>query len=218
MSETKGLLVMDVDSTLVKEEVIDLLGEEVGLGKEIAEITERAMNGRLDFVAALKERVFLLKGLDTEVFERVYPKIHFQNGAKELVESLHQRHYKVGLVSGGFHETVDKLAKELGIDYVMANRLESNSGRLTGEIDGQIVTKEVKCQKLRDWAKENNLELSQTVAMGDGANDLLMIKEAGIGIAFCAKDIVKSQSPYSIDKPDLMQVLAIIDQNNEVQK
>lgn len=203
MTKTKGLLVMDVDSTLVQEEVIDLLGDEAGVGQQVADITERAMRGELDFRQALEERVATLEGLSESIFDKVYARIHFNKNAKELVAELHARGYKVGLVSGGFHETVDRLAAEAGIDYVKANHLEVVDGVLTGKTYGDIVTKEIKVQKLRDWAAENELVLSQTIAMGDGANDLPMIHEAGIGIAFCAKPIVRQQAPYQINEPDL---------------
>ncbi|HHF7019252.1 TPA: phosphoserine phosphatase SerB [Streptococcus mutans] len=212
MTKTKGLLVMDVDSTLVQEEVIDLLGEEAGVGKQVADITERAMRGELDFRQALGERVATLKGLPESIFDKVYARIHFNKNAKELVAELHARGYKVGLVSGGFHETVDRLASEAGIDYVKANHLEVVDGILTGKTYGDIVTKEIKVQKLRDWAVENELVLSQTIAMGDGANDLPMIHEAGIGIAFCAKPIVRQQAPYQINEPDLYKVIEILDE------
>lgn len=214
MKMVKGLLVMDVDSTLVKEEVIDLLGEEAGVGEQVADITERAMRGELDFKEALAERVASLKGLPESIFDRIYGKIHFNQGAKELVEELHARGYKVGLVSGGFHETVDGLAQELGIDYVKANRLEVVDGYLTGKTEGDVVTKETKVAKLQEWAAENQLDLSQTIAMGDGANDLPMIKKAGIGIAFCAKPIVREEAPYHIDKPDLYEVVGVLEHNN----
>lgn len=203
---------MDVDSTLVQEEVIDLLGEEAGVGKQVADITERAMRGELDFRQALEERVATLKGLPESIFDKVYARIHFNKNAKELVAELHARGYKVGLVSGGFHETVDCLAAEAGIDYVKANHLEIKNGLLTGRTWGDIVTKEVKLQKLKDWAVENELVLSQTIAMGDGANDLPMIHEAGIGIAFCAKPIVRQQAPYQINEPDLYKVIEILDE------
>ncbi|WP_024783050.1 phosphoserine phosphatase SerB [Streptococcus mutans] len=212
MTKTKGLLVMDVDSTLVQEEVIDLLGDEAGVGKQVADITERAMRGELDFRQALEERVATLKGLPESIFDKVYARIHFNKNAKELVAELHARGYKVGLVSGGFHETVDRLAAEAGIDYVKANHLEVVDGVLTGKTYGDIVTKEIKVQKLRDWAVENELVLSQTIAMGDGANDLPMIHEAGIGIAFCAKPIVRQQAPYQINEPDLYKVIEILDE------
>lgn len=203
---------MDVDSTLVQEEVIDLLGEEAGVGKQVADITERAMRGELDFRQALEERVATLKGLPESIFDKVYARIHFNKNAKELVAELHARGYKVGLVSGGFHETVDRLAAEAGIDYVKANHLEVVDGILTGKTYGDIVTKEIKVQKLRDWAAENELVLSQTITMGDGANDLPMIHEAGIGIAFCAKPIVRQQAPYQINEPDLYKVIEILDE------
>ena len=212
MTKTKGLLVMDVDSTLVQEEVIDLLGDEAGVGQQVADITERAMRGELDFRQALEECVATLEGLPESIFDKVYARIHFNKNAKELVAELHARGYKVGLVSGGFHETVDRLAAEAGIDYVKANHLEVVDGILTGKTYGDIVTKEIKVQKLRDWAVENELVLSQTIAMGDGANDLPMIHEAGIGIAFCAKPIVRQQAPYQINEPDLYKVIEILDE------
>ncbi|EMC26783.1 phosphoserine phosphatase SerB [Streptococcus mutans] len=212
MTKTKGLLVMDVDSTLVQEEVIDLLGDEAGVGQQVADITERAMRGELDFRQALEERVATLEGLPESIFDKVYARIHFNKNAKELVAELHARGYKVGLVSGGFHETVDRLAAEAGIDYVKANHLEVVDGVLTGKTYGDIVTKEIKVQKLRDWTVENELVLSQTIAMGDGANDLPMIHEAGIGIAFCAKPIVRQQAPYQINEPDLYKVIEILDE------
>ena len=211
MKTVKGLLVMDVDSTLIMEEGIDLLGEEAGVGAQVAAITERAMRGELDFEAALRERVALLKGLPEDIFARIAERIHFTPGAEDLVKELHKRGYKVGLVSGGFHETVDRLAEELGIDYVKANRLEIKNGLLTGHVLGDIVSKDTKVQMLKAWAQENNLELNQTIAMGDGANDLPMIQTAGIGIAFNAKPIVREQAPYQINVYDLYQVMDILD-------
>lgn len=211
MGQVKGLLVMDVDSTLIMEEGIDLLGEEAGVGQQVAAITERAMRGELDFEAALRERVLLLAGLPDTIFSQIADKIHFTPGAKKLVDELHVRGYKVGLVSGGFHETVDRLAEELGIDYVKANRLEIKNGLLTGHVLGEIVSKDTKVQMLKTWAQENNLELDQTIAMGDGANDLPMIQTAGIGIAFNAKPIVREQAPYQINVYDLYQVMDILD-------
>ncbi|MBF0818609.1 phosphoserine phosphatase SerB [Streptococcus acidominimus] len=207
----KGLLVMDVDSTLILEEGIDLLGEEAGVGSEVANITERAMRGELDFKEALAERVALLKGLPVSVFEGILEKIHFTPGAKELVETLHKRGYKVAVVSGGFHETVDVLAKKLGIDYVKANRLEVEAGVLTGRVRGHIVTKETKKDCLKQWATDNGLDMTQTIAVGDGANDLPMIQAAGLGIAFCAKPIVQEQAPYQINEKNLAKVLEVMD-------
>lgn len=211
--KVQGLMVMDVDSTLIMEEAIDILGDLAGVGSQVADITERAMQGQLDFEEALKERVALLEGLPETVFDLVMTKIHLTKGAKELVDELHARGYKVGLVSGGFHENVDPLAKELGIDYVKANRLEVKDGKLTGKTEGEIVTKTTKVAMLQAWAKENDLDLSQTIAMGDGANDLPMIETAGIGIAFNAKPVVRALAPYQINEYDLYKVIEILDQD-----
>ncbi|MDW8751479.1 phosphoserine phosphatase SerB [Streptococcus suis] len=208
---TTGLLVMDVDSTLILEEGIDLLGEEAGVGEQVAAITERAMRGELDFEEALRERVSLLKGLPISVFDKIMEKIHFTPGAVELVKELKARGYKVAVVSGGFHETVDRLAAELELDYVRANRLEVVDEKLTGQVLGEIVTKETKKACLEAWAAENGLELSQTIAMGDGANDLPMIQRAGIGVAFCAKPIVQEQAPYQINEKNLYKLIEILD-------
>lgn len=208
---TKGLLVMDVDSTLIMEEGIDLLGEEAGVGEQVADITERAMRGELDFEEALRERVALLKGLPVSVFDRIMEKIHFTPGAVELVTELKNRGFKVAVVSGGFHETVDRLAERLELDYVRANRLEVVDGFLTGQVLGDIVTKDTKKACLEAWAAENGLALSQTIAMGDGANDLPMIQEAGIGVAFCAKPIVQEQAPYQINEKNLYKLIEILD-------
>lgn len=206
----KGLLVMDVDSTLIREEGIDLLGKAAGVGEQVARITELAMNGELDFEEALKERVALLKGLPETIFDDVAKSIHFTKGAKELVKTLHDRGFKVGLVSGGFHQTVDRLAKELEIDYVKANTIEVSNGKLTGKVIGDIVTRETKKEKLIEWSNANQVTLQNTVAVGDGANDLLMIRTAGVGIAFCAKPIVTKEASFSISKPDLLKVLDFI--------
>ena len=211
MKTVKGLLVMDVDSTLIMEEGIDLLGEEAGVGAQVAAITERAMRGELDFEAALRERVSLLKGLPEDIFARIAERIHFTPGAEDLVKELHKRGYKVGLVSGGFHETVDRLAEQLGINYVKANRLEIQQGFLTGQVLGAIVTKDTKLAMLKAWAAENKLELNRTIAMGDGANDLPMIQTAGMGIAFMAKPIVREQAPYQIQECNLYRVIDLLD-------
>lgn len=215
MKSVKGLLVMDVDSTLIMEEGIDLLGVEAGVGAQVAAITERAMRGELDFEAALLERVALLKGLPEDIFARIAERIHFTPGAEDLVKELHKRGYKVGLVSGGFHETVDRLAEQLGIDYVKANRLEIQQGFLTGQVLGEIVTKDTKLAMLKAWAAGNKLELNQTIAMGDGANDLPMIQAAGMGIAFMAKPIVREQAPYQIQERNLSRVIALLDNRKE---
>lgn len=213
----KGLLVMDVDSTLIEEEVIDLLGEKAGLGEKISEITEAAMSGELDFKEALKERVALLSGLPTTIFDEIYKEIHLTNGAAGLIETLHGRGWKVGVVSGGFHEIVDKLAVDLKLDYVFANRLAVQEGYLTGETYGTIVDKSFKLERLKQWAKENKLNLSEVVAVGDGANDIPMLNAAGLGIAFCAKPAVKAAVAYHIDKRNLLMVLELLEKYTDKQ-
>lgn len=205
------LIVMDIDSTLINEEVIDLLGEEAGVGGRVAQITERAMRGELDFKQALEERVGLLTGLDKSVFDRTFARVTFTPGALDLVEAAHARGWKVGVVSGGFHEVADRIVAAAGIDYCLANRLEVVDGRLTGRLAAEIVTKERKLEALRTWAAELGLSMSQTVAMGDGANDIPMIQAAGTGIAFCAKPKTQAAAPHHIDERNLMLALPIIE-------
>ncbi|OFI46383.1 phosphoserine phosphatase SerB [Floricoccus penangensis] len=210
-NKVTGLLVMDVDSTLIQEEVIDLLGEEAGIGEQVAQITEKAMRGEIDFEGALRERVSLLNGLPTTVFDKVLARVHFTPGAEKLIHDLKEKGFKIGVVSGGFHEIVDILAEQVGLDYVQANRLEVENGILTGQVVGEIVTKDVKKNNLLKWAKENGLGIENTVAMGDGANDLPMIEAAGVGIAFNAKPIVREQASYQINEPDLYKAMDIIE-------
>lgn len=205
------LIVMDIDSTLINEEVIDLLGEEAGVGARVAQITERAMRGELDFRQALEERVGLLAGLDKSVFNRAFARVTFTPGALELVEAAHARGWKVGVVSGGFHEVADRIVVAAGIDYCLANRLEVVDGHLTGRLAAEIVTKERKLEALRTWAAELGLSMGQTVAMGDGANDIPMIQAAGTGIAFCAKPKTQAAAPHHIDERNLMLALPIIE-------
>ncbi len=188
---------MDVDSTLIDEEVIDQLGAAAGIGEQIASITARAMNGELDFREALQARVALLKDLPTSVFDDVYRRVHFTQGALDLIDALHAHGWKVGVVSGGFHEVVDRLA----------NRLEAADGCLTGHVLGDIVTKDVKLQSLRDWASRMGISMGQTVAVGDGANDLPMIHAAGLGVAFCAKPAVQADAPHRVNERDLTRIL-----------
>ena len=209
--DDRRLIVMDIDSTLINEEVIDLLGEEAGVGEQVADITERAMRGELDFAQALNERVELLAGLDASVFDRTFARVTFTPGALELVRTAHERGWKVGVVSGGFHEVADRIVDAAGIDYCLANRLEVEAGRLTGRLAAKIVTKERKLESLKAWAAELGIPLSRTVAMGDGANDIPMIQAAGVGIAFCAKPKTRAAAPHAIDERNLMLALPLID-------
>ena len=215
MKEVTGLLVMDVDGTLIQQEGIDLLAQEAGAGEKVAEITAQAMNGELDFKASLQARIALLKGLETTIFPKILEQIEVTPGAESLITELHQRGYKVGLVSGGFHEIIDPIARSLGIDLVRANSLQTFHGRLTGKVLGEIVTPDRKKDSLLTWARENHIPRSQTIAMGDGANDLPMIETAGIGIAFMAKPIVAERAPYRIETRDLSLVLEILDQHRK---
>lgn len=209
--DDRRLIVMDIDSTLINEEVIDLLGEEAGVGEQVADITERAMRGELDFAQALNERVGLLAGLDASVFDRTFARVTFTPGALELVRTAHERGWKVGVVSGGFHEVADRIVDAAGIDYCLANRLEVEDSRLTGRLAAKIVTKERKLESLKAWAAELGIPLSRTVAMGDGANDIPMIQAAGVGIAFCAKPKTRAAAPNAIDERNLMLALPLID-------
>ena len=198
---------MDMDSTLIDEEVIDELGSLAGCGEDIARITERAMRGELDFREALHARVALLRGLPESVFGTLRERLHFTRGALELIDELHAHDWKVGVVSGGFHEVVDRLAAEAHIDYWLANRLAIEDGRLTGRLRGDLVTNMVKLHTLEAWAADSGLPMSRTVAVGDGANDIPMIQAAGLGIAFCAKPATQAAAPYAITTRDLRLVL-----------
>ena len=211
MSQVKGLCVMDVDGTLIAEEVIDLLGKEAGCEEEISQITSQAMRGELDFETSLRARVALLKGLPVSVFDTVFKSIHLSKNAQEFISILQKKGILVGLVSGGFAPIVERLAKSLGISYFSANQLAVKDGFLTGRLVGEIVTGQVKQFTLEIWRKELELPKERTIAIGDGANDLLMLKSAGCGIAFCAKEIVKSEIACYVDTRDFLEVLALID-------
>jgi len=211
MSQVKGLCVMDVDGTLILEEVIDLLGREAGREEEIAQITSQAMRGELDFESSLRKRVSLLAGLPISVFDKVFDSIHLSPNVQEFISILQMNSIVVGLVSGGFTPIVDKLAKSLDIAYFSANQLEVKDGLLTGKLVGQIISPEVKKETLEQWREELKLPQERTVAIGDGANDLLMLKSAELGIAFCAKEVLKKEIPNHIDKRDFLEVLPLID-------
>ena len=211
MTQVKGLCVMDVDGTLIAEEVIDLLGKEAGCEEEISQITKQAMRGKLDFERSLRERVALLKDLPISVFDTVFKSIHLSQNAQEFISILQKNGILVGLVSGGFSSIVERLAKSLGISYFTANQLEVKDGFLTGRLVGEIVTGQVKQVTLEKWRKEFGFSKKRTIAIGDGANDLLMLKSAGCSIAFCAKEVVKSEIACHVDTRELLEVLPLID-------
>ena len=202
-SGAPGLVVTDVDSTLISQEVIEELAEAAGTREQVAEITSRAMNGELDFAQSLRERVATLAGVPESVFGDVLTSITPTEGARELIEAVHRCGGKFGIVSGGFEEVVAPLAASLGIDFYAANHLEVVDGVLTGRVLGRIVTSQVKVDCLRSWASALNLPLERTVAIGDGANDIPMMYEAGVGIAFCAKPAVRDQVSIQLNTPDL---------------
>ena len=210
MSQVKGLCVMDVDGTLILEEVIDLLGREVGREEEISQITSRAMRGELNFERSLRDRVSFLEGLPISVFDTVFNSIHLSPNAQEFISILQKNGILVGLVSGGFTQIVERLAKSLGIAYFSANQVEVKDGHLTGKLVGAIISPELKQATLEQWRKELKLPRERTVAIGDGANDLLMLKSAGLGIAFCAKEVLKKEIPNHVDKRDFLKVLPLI--------
>jgi phosphoserine phosphatase len=204
------LVVMDVDSTLIKQEVIELLGAKAGVQSEIAKITEAAMRGELDFEASLRARVALLKGLPETVLSDVQSEITLTPGARTLVRTLKKLGHHIALVSGGFEPVIAPLAAELGIDHMRANNLEIADGKLTGALVGPVIDRAGKATALRDFAAEHNVDLEQTIAIGDGANDLDMIAIAGMGIAFNAKPAVKAAADSSVSAPYLDSVLYLM--------
>jgi phosphoserine phosphatase len=209
------LIVMDVDSTLIQDEVIDLLAARAGCAAEVAKVTESAMRGDLDFAASLRERVALLAGLETGVLDEVRDELRLTPGARTLIRTLRGLGYKFGIVSGGFVQVIEPLAAELGIGYVAANVLEISGGKLTGRLAGPIIDRAGKADALCRFAADAGVPLSQTVAVGDGANDLDMIAAAGLGVAFNAKPIVRDAADTSLSVPYLDAVLYLLGISSE---
>jgi phosphoserine phosphatase len=210
MRWAKKLVVMDVDSTLIQQEVIELLAAKAGVEPKVREITEAAMRGELDFEASLRARVALLKGLPAEVLTEVQSEIVLTPGARTLVRTLHRLGHSVAVVSGGFTTVIEPLVKELGIAHYRANTLDIKDGVLTGEVLDPIIDRAAKAQALIDFAAVEGVQLEQTVAIGDGANDLDMISIAGLGIAFNAKPAVKAAAASSVSAPYLDPVLYLL--------
>ncbi|MGH3329014.1 MAG: phosphoserine phosphatase SerB [Streptomycetales bacterium] len=206
----KRLVVMDVDSTLVQGEVIEMLADRAGCAGEVARVTDAAMRGDLDFGESLRARVALLEGLDVSVLDEVRRLIRLTPGARTLVRTLKRLGYQVAIVSGGFTQVIDGLAEQLGIDYRAANTLEAGDGRLTGRLVGPLIDRAGKAEALERFARAAGVPVSQTVAIGDGANDLDMLERAGMGVAFNAKPLVREAADASVSVPYLDAILYLL--------
>ncbi len=206
----KRLIVFDMDSTLVDAEIIDELAKDAGVEEEVRRITEDAMKGDIDFKKALEERVKLLKGLPVDVLERIYKNIRFTEGARELIQALKRAGYKVAVVSGGFTYFTDRLKEELNLDYAFGNELEIKDGKLTGRIKGRIIDANEKARIIEEIAMKEGISKENVVAVGDGANDKIMIENAGLGIAFNAKEALKDVADGSISKENLIGLACVL--------
>ena len=203
---TKFLVVFDVDSTLIQDEVIELLADFAGVRDQVAEITNRAMSGELDFESSLSERVLTLRGLPESVLTDVFQNVRVCLGAKELIDAIHEAGGRVGAVSGGFIQVLNPLAELLSLDFTRANELEVVDGALTGRVVGKVVDRQAKRSALIEWAAACDVDLSQTIAVGDGSNDLDMMQAAGLSVAFNAKQIVKDQANMVLAGQDLREL------------
>jgi phosphoserine phosphatase len=210
MRHARKLVLLDVDSTLIQQEVIELLAAKAGVGDEVIAITQSAMRGELDFEQSLIARVSLLADLPETVIAQVQQEILLTPGARTLIRTLQRLGHTVCVVSGGFHNVIDPLMRELNISHYRANTLEIMDGKLTGKVLGPIIDRAAKAQALRDFAQLENINIEQTIAIGDGANDLDMIAAAGLGIAFNAKPAVKAAADSSVSAPYLDSVLYLL--------
>ncbi|SJM53086.1 phosphoserine phosphatase SerB [Gulosibacter sp. 10] len=205
------LVVLDVDSTLIEDEVIELVADYAGVRDRVADVTERAMRGELDFEGSLRERVALLAGVSLEEVAEVRRRIRVTAGVPEMIEAVHAGGGRVGAVSGGFHEILDPLAADLGLDLWRANRFESDAaGRLTGRVSGPIIGREAKAHTLRSWAQSLDVPMERTVAVGDGANDLGMMAIAGLSVAFDAKPVVRERASVVLRDRDMTALLPLL--------
>ncbi len=207
---SKRLIVMDMDSTLIRQEVIDELADTAGVKDKVADITSRAMQGKIDFAESLYERVSLLKGLKSDVLDEVKQRIQLTPGAEKLIHILKKMGFKIAVISGGFTYFTGHLQEQLNLDYSFANELEIVDGVLTGKIKGQVVDRAKKAEILRELAAQEKIPLDQTVAIGDGANDMDMLEAAGLGIAFNAKPTVRDHARAFISQPGLDSVLYLL--------
>jgi phosphoserine phosphatase len=206
----KRLIVFDVDSTLIQQEVIEMLAARAGAEEAVAAITDAAMRGELDFAESLHQRVGTLAGLPAEVLDEVADDVELTPGARTTIRTLRRLGYHVGVVSGGFRQVIQPLADELMLDFVAANVLEVVDGKLTGRVVGQIVDRAGKAKALRDFASQAGVPMAQTVAVGDGANDIDMLSAAGLGIAFNAKPALREVADASLSHPYLDTVLFLL--------
>lgn len=210
VAPARFLVVLDADSTLIRNEVIELIADEAGRGAEVAAATEAAMRGEVDFASSLRSRVEALEGVPVAAFARVLARIEPTPGVRELIAAVHERGGAVGVVSGGFHEILDTVAPDLGVDVWRANRLATRDGVLSGTVDGAIVDAAGKAAALREWADENGVPLTRTLAIGDGANDLEMMAVAGLGVAFNAKPAVRERADLVVGPVDLAEVIPLL--------
>lgn len=204
------LVVLDVDSTLIENEVIELLADEAGSGPKVAKITLRAMNGELDFEQSLRERVATLAGIPVSVIDTVRSRVTVTTGVPELIAGVHAADGLVAVVSGGFHEIIDPLARDLGLDHWRANRLEVVDGLLTGDVIPPVIDAAAKAAALREWASDAGIPIEQTIAVGDGANDLPMMAICGLAVGFDAKAPVRDLAHVLLDERDLGMLLSLL--------
>jgi len=214
MRSAKRLVMLDMDSTLILQEVIDLLAAKAGVAEEVSAITQKAMAGEMDFAQSLQARVSLLAGLNESMLSEVRSEITLTQGAEKLIQTLHLKGHKVGVVSGGFIDVIEPILKELKIDFYRANKLQILNGELTGKLEGEIIDRTAKLKALVEFAKNEGVQMSQTVAIGDGANDLDMIESAGLGVAFNAKPKVAAAAATTISGSDLSAVLLLMGLSN----
>jgi len=210
MDFVKRLVQLDVDSTFIQQEAIELLAAKAGVLEQVATITASAMRGELDFEQSLRARVALLKGLPESVIGEVQREISLTDGAQELVATLHDRGHSVSLVSGGFLDIIEPMIKTMSIKYYKANKLEIVAGVLTGGLIGPIIDRAAKAEALKEFASASGVAIENTVAIGDGANDLDMMAAAGLSIAFNAKPVVVEAADIAINEPTLRSVISLI--------
>jgi phosphoserine phosphatase len=207
----KRLVVLDVDSTMIEQEVIELLAAKVGLREHVKEVTDKAMAGEIDFRQALLMRVALLEGLSVSVFDELQSEITVTDGVTELIDSVHRSGGLIGAISGGFTQILSPLAQRLGLDFSLANELEILNGSLTGKVSGEVVDADAKAKTLLNWASNHGFDVSETVAVGDGANDIPMLQAAGFAVAFRPKEILRHYADLVIEGSSLKPLVELLE-------